>query len=103
MICDLWLYRVISFLWIKNIQHATVVTLKPETYFMAEVHAVSLKLPTFWTSQPDVWFMQAEVQFTLRQITADETMYYYVLAALNQATVARFMAVSHRIPTNTKH
>ncbi|KFD56700.1 hypothetical protein M514_02376 [Trichuris suis] len=34
-------------------------------------NAVSLKLPTFWTSQPQVWFEQVEAQFNLRQISAD--------------------------------
>ena len=24
------------------------------------IQAVRLKLPTFWTEQPDVWFVQAE-------------------------------------------
>ena len=28
-----------------------------------QVQAVSLKLPTFWTLQPEVWFHQAESQF----------------------------------------
>ena len=47
-------------------------------------NAVSLKLPAFWTSQPKVWFQQSEAQFTLRNITADDTKYYYVVAALDQ-------------------
>ena len=51
---------------------------------MAEEHAVSLKLPTFWNSQPEVWLAQAEAQFNIRGITADETKYYYVVAALDQ-------------------
>ena len=52
-----------------------------ESSFMAEKHAVSLKLPTFWTSQPEVWFAQAEAQFNLRCITSDDTKYFYVVAA----------------------
>ncbi|KRX25725.1 hypothetical protein T07_516 [Trichinella nelsoni] len=32
-------------------------------------NAVLLKLPTFWTSQPQVWFEQAGVQFHIRRAT----------------------------------
>ena len=46
-------------------------------------HAVSLKLPEFWTSHPRVWFQQTEAQFALRQVTAYNTK-YYVVAALDQ-------------------
>ena len=31
---------------------------------MAETNAVAIKLPTFWAQQPEVWFLQAEAQFT---------------------------------------
>ena len=58
---------------------------------MAVEHAVSLKLPTFWTSQPQVWFAQAEAQFNIRGITVDETKYFYVLSALDQDTATRLL------------
>ena len=57
---------------------------------MADANAVAVKLPTFWTQQPSVWFLQAEAQFHLCKITEDTTMYYYVVAALDQDT-------SHRV------
>ena len=63
-----------------------------------EEHAVSLKLPTFWTSHPEVWFVQAEAQFELRRVTADETKYLYVLAALDQETAMRFLDLIRRPP-----
>ena len=48
------------------------------------VDSVAVKLPTFWAAQPKVWFAQAEAQFKLRKITSDETMYFHVVAALDQ-------------------
>ena len=58
---------------------------------MANENAVALKLPPFWISQPGVWFQQAEAQFTLRNITADDTKYFYVVAALDQETASRLI------------
>ena len=47
------------------------------------IHAVSLKLPTFWLSRPALWLAQVEAQFTTCQppITEDLTKYNYVVAA----------------------
>ena len=55
---------------------------------MANENAVALKLPPFWISQPRVWFQEAEAQFALRNITADDTKYFYVVAALDQETAS---------------
>ena len=66
-------------------------------------HAVSLKLPTFWTSQPEVWFAQAEAQFNLRGITFDATKYYYVLAALDQETATRVLDLISQPPAENKY
>ena len=70
--------------------------------FMA-VDAVLLKLLTIWTSQPEVWFAQTKVQFNLRSIVADETKYYYVIAALNQETVSRLLDLTGQPPDTEKH
>ena len=70
---------------------------------MGEEHAVSLKLPTFWTSQPQVWFAQAEAQFNLRKIVADETKYYHVLSALDQATATRLLDLINNPPDDDKY
>ena len=37
------------------------------------VQAVSVKVPTFWTARPEVWFIQLEAQFASKNITAEET------------------------------
>ena len=70
---------------------------------MAEENAVALKLPIFWTSQPEVWFAQAEAQFAIRKITADETKYYHVLSALDQGTATRLLDLISSPPTDNKY
>jgi hypothetical protein len=54
------------------IETTILVTPKPETsllvLIMAEQNAISLKLPTFKTSQPQAWLAQAEAHFQLRKI-----------------------------------
>ncbi len=66
-------------------------------------NAVSLKLPEFWEQQAAVWFAQAKAQFTLREITADDTKYYYVVAALNSSTVARVISILENPPARDKY
>ena len=63
-------------------------------------NAVSLKLPTFWTSQPEVWFEQTEAQFHIRQITADTTKFYYVVSALHQDTAGHVIDFLRHPPTD---
>ena len=67
---------------------------------MAVEHAVSLKLPTFSICQPEVWLAQAEAQFSLRGIIADDTKYFYVLAALDQQ---RLLDLISRPPVDGKY
>lgn len=66
------------------------------------VNAVSLKLPTFWTARPAVWFSQVEAQFAIRQppIVADITKYNYVVAALDNATAGEVEALILSPPTD---
>ena len=70
---------------------------------MAETNAVSLKLPTFWTAQPQVWFQQAEAQFTIRSITSDQTKYAYTVAALDQDTASRLLDLLRTPPGDNKY
>ena len=67
------------------------------------MNAVSLKLPEFWESQPSAWFAQTEAQFALRDITADTTKYYYIVAALNSATAGRVVSILENPPEHDKY
>ena len=67
------------------------------------INAVSLKLPEFWESAATVWFAQAEAQFTIRQISADDTKYCYVVAALGSSTASRLVSFLVNPPAHGKY
>lgn len=50
---------------------------------------VAVKLPAFWTMNPEAWFHHAEVQFAFRNISLEETHYFYVVSSLDAATSVR--------------
>ena len=66
-------------------------------------HAVSLKLPEFWTSHPRVWFQQTEAQFALRQVIADNTKYFYAIAASDQDSSQRVIDLLEDPPRDHKY
>ena len=47
------------------------------------VEAYSKKIPPFKPSDPQVWFIQVEVQFPASGITAQQTKYHHIVASLS--------------------
>ena len=72
---------------------------------MAEekIHAVSLKLPEFWTRSPEVWFARIEAQFGTKGITQDQTKYDYVVSSLDAETAEEISAVLLSPPAQDKY
>lgn len=64
---------------------------------------MALKLPTFWTSRPEIWFTQVEAQFATRQITSDETKFNYVVAALDNTTAAEVESLLLHPPSTDRY
>ena len=49
---------------------------------VTEITAIALKLPPFWSADPQVWFAQIESQFVTRKITNQDTKFHHIVASL---------------------
>ena len=69
------------------------------------VLSVSIKLPPFWATGPEVWFRQLETQFATHNppITADLTKFNHVVATLDNVTAGEVEAIILSPPTNNKY
>ncbi len=70
---------------------------------MANEAAVALRLLGFWEAHAMVWFAQANTQFALRGITADETRYNHVVSALSASTAACVLSCLQDPPLTGKY
>ena len=57
------------------------------------VESVAIKLPPFWTKNPDAWLAKVEAQFKLRNITVDDTKFNHVVAALEESVAERVLHI----------
>ncbi|XP_017487053.1 PREDICTED: uncharacterized protein LOC108375436 [Rhagoletis zephyria] len=67
-----------------------------------EVYATSVKLPQFWTSCPEAWFVHTEMQFNMKNITQDTTKYEHTITALPQEVIVTILDFIQNPPHNNK-
>lgn len=48
----------------------------------SQISRVAVKPPPFWKNNPVLWFAQLEAQFSISNITTDNTKFYHVVAAV---------------------
>lgn len=63
----------------------------------------SIKIPPYWSNRPDLWFLHVETQFRMRNITASNTKYDHVLAALPPETMELVADILLNPPTTNKY
>ena len=57
------------------------------------VSKIAVKLPDFWTEDPDLWFLHAESDFHNAQVTQSRTELEYVVQKLPQAIMLSFCSL----------
>ena len=67
------------------------------------VNAVSVKIPPFWTTRPEVWFTLLESQFATKNISADDTKYHYAVTGLDKSTAEEISAFLLNPPASDKY
>lgn len=70
---------------------------------ITQISAVSVKLPEFWVKSPEVWFARVEAQFGTKGISQDQTMYDYVVSALDINTAEEVQAILINPPITNRY
>lgn len=65
--------------------------------------ASAIKIPPFWHSNPELWFLRIEAQFNVRGITSDNTKYDYLVSALSEDTMEIVADAVRRPPATDKY
>ena len=68
----------------------------------AAVESVVIKLPMFDPLNPELWFVQCEAQFELKNVTVDQSKHYHVVASLDLVIQQRLKATLMSPPVAEK-
>jgi len=67
------------------------------------ISKIAVRIPPFWSEEPELWFMQLEGQFTLCGISDDEAKYAYVLSKIEPKQAREIKDIITRPPTTDKY
>ena len=64
---------------------------------------VSIKLPQFWISCPETWYIQTELTFAFKGVVDDTAKYQLVVISLSEDILAKLIDVIHNPPLENKY
>ena len=74
-----------------------------DTTGSSQVSRIAVKPPPFCRNDPALWFIQLDAQFKLGNITADETMFYTAISALDSEVLQSVREVILNPPESEKY
>ena len=75
----------------------------PSVVSSAWVARVAVKIPPFWTADPEMWFAQVETQFALAAVTTEETKFNYVAVSLDAKYAMEVRDILTNPPSREKY
>ena len=63
------------------------------------VVSTAVRLPHFWTANPEIWFRQVEAQFAINKVRSDRLKYDHIIATLPLETISMIFDVIENPPT----
>ena len=79
-----WTFPLVSGMFpLLLMSHSSSLTPQQVPAAGAAVSTVSLKLPSFWPADPELWFAQVDAQFRTKKITSQSTKLEHVIASLS--------------------
>ncbi|XP_077262041.1 uncharacterized protein LOC143897329 [Temnothorax americanus] len=67
------------------------------------VSKVAIRIPPFWSDEPELWFAQLEGQFVLSGVTQDSTKYSYAISQLDSRQIKEIKDVITQPPEADKY
>lgn len=75
----------------------------PTTPDANQIAHVAVKPPPFWKTNPALWFVRLEAQFTLAKVSADETKFNYILSAVDSDVLNSVSDIVLKPPNTDKY
>ena len=67
------------------------------------IEAYSMKIPSYWTADPQICFVQFEARFAARDITAQCTMYHYIVGSLTPEIATELRDLLLQLPEDSPY
>ena len=78
-------------------------TLQANQHPIDNINAVAIKMPPFWSSDPELWFYQVDALFQTKKITGNKTKFNHVVATISPQAAGTVRDIIRNPPVNNAY